>query len=315
MSSKMLSVRIKMEFMKKAFLSRRFISQKSLFLVCLFFLLALHGTALSQTVTITTQVLIDFEEESGSSQEISFSASPSLIEIEEIAGGIRNFNIEISNNSQESIQLKTIFYDISLSSEGNIKLNEIGTTPYSLTPLLTNKLCENIILTPGEIKKVPFQLIVPPGEKGGRYGAIIFEIIRVILPQGEVYFGLHSETIIYLTILHTEEYKGIIKELLSTNDGKEFKVSLKNSGNIYYQVEGDLIIKNEERSILKSIHFPMDKPSFLFPQDERVFNIFWNSTDSLPEGKYFIEAIIFTTVGNNMQNLDQKEILFEVTPQ
>ena len=47
----------------KEFLSRNLICQKSLLLVCFFLLLALYGTALSQTVTITTQVLIDLEEE------------------------------------------------------------------------------------------------------------------------------------------------------------------------------------------------------------------------------------------------------------
>ena len=131
--------------------------------VCLFLLLALSGTALSQTVTITTTILIDLEEEgSVSSQEISFSASPSLIEIEQVSGGIRNFTISLSNTSQEQIQVKTMVSDKTLSSDGEIELADAGTTTYSIAPWIINKGEEIMILAPGDIKKIPFQLTVPP---------------------------------------------------------------------------------------------------------------------------------------------------------
>ncbi len=149
--------------MKKAFLSRSFICQKSLLLVCLFLLLAIYGIALCQTVTITTQVLIDLEEEdSVSSQENSFSASPSIIEIEQVSGGVRNFTISLSNTSQEQIQVKTMVSDITQSPDGEIELVDASTTTYSIAPWLINKGEENLILAPGEIKKIPFQLTVPP---------------------------------------------------------------------------------------------------------------------------------------------------------
>ncbi len=52
--------------------------------------------------------------------------------------------------------------DITQSPDGEIELVDAGTTTYSIAPWLINKGEENLILAPGEIKKIHFQLTVLP---------------------------------------------------------------------------------------------------------------------------------------------------------
>ncbi len=306
-------MRTKLAPMKAQFLSKFSTSPKPFWIIC-FFLFSLSGISLSnaQTVTMFTQVKVDLTETNTS--PLSFYVSPPLLEIEQIGGGTRNFNIEISNPGQEKIQVKTIFSDISLSTNGKVELNEKGITSYSIIPWLTYKGEQNLILNPSETKKIPFQLKVPRGEKGGRYGAVTFEALPLNIPQGQVALGIRSGTLIYLTIPRTEERKGTIDDI-STSSGKEFKISLKNTGNVHCQMEGSLIIKNTEGKVLHRIRFPDDKPTLILPQGKRDFTIPWNKKDPLPEGKYLLEVRISGMAGNRSINLDRKEVEFEVIPQ
>ena len=246
------------------------------------------------------------------SPQMSFYVSPPLLEIEQIAGGTRNFTIEISNTGQEKIQVKTRFSDLSFSSEGKIELIPEGTTPYSLTSWITTKIEEFIALNPGEIKKIPLQVRVPRGERGGRYGVIVFEALPFTMPHGKVAMGIRSGTLVFLTIPRTEEIKGTIEEI-SSIDSKEFKVVFRNTGNIHYETEGSLIIKSEDGKVLSRIRFPEDKPALLLPQGKREFLIPWDKRgDLLPDGKYIIEARMSALVSSRALNLDRKEVTIEI---
>lgn len=248
------------------------------------------------------------------SPQMSFYVSPPLIEIQQIGGGIRNFTIEISNTGQEKIQVKTSFSDLSFDSEGKVELISQGTTPYSLSSWITTKIEEFTALNPGEIKKITLQLRVPRGEKGGRYGVIVFEALPFNLPQGKVAMGIRSGTLVFLTIPRTEEIKGTIDDIISSTDGKEFKIIFQNTGNIHYKTEGSLIIKSEDGRVLHRIRFPEDKPSLILPQGKREFLVLWDKRDPLPEGNYILEARISSWVGNRTLNLDRKEVTVELIP-
>ena len=245
------------------------------------------------------------------SPQMSFYVSPPIIEIQQIGGGTRNFTIEISNTGQEKIQVKTSFSDISFDSEGKVELIPQGTTPYSLTSWITTKIEEFTALDPGEIKKITLQLRVLRGERGGRYGVIVFEALPFNLPQGKVAMGIRSGTLVFLTIPRTEEINGIIEEI-SSIDGKKFKVIFQNTGNIHYETEGSLIIKSEDERVLHRIRFPENKPSLILPQGKREFIIPWDKREPLPEGNYIIETRMSAWVGERTLNLDRKEVLIEV---
>ena len=246
------------------------------------------------------------------SPQMSFYVSPPLVEIQQIGGGIRNFTIEISNTGQEKIQVKTSFSDLSFDSEGKVELIPQGTTPYSLTSWITTKIEEFTALNPGEIKKISLQLRVPRGERGGRYGVVVFEALPFNLPQGKVAMGIRSGTLVFLTIPRTEEIKGIIEDISSLDNGKEFKVIFQNTGNIHYETEGNLIIKSQDGKVLHRIRFPEEKPSLILPQGKREFTIPWDKKDPLPEGKYFLEVRMSAWVGSRTLNLDRKEVIIEL---
>jgi len=246
------------------------------------------------------------------SPQLSFYVSPPLLEIEQIGGGTRNFTIEISNTGQEKIQVKTSFSDLSLSYEGKVELiNPVGTTPYSIASWITTKSEEILTLEPGAIKKLIFQLRVPRGERGGRYGVIVFEALPFTIPHGQVALGIRSGTLVFLTIPRTEEIKGSVEDV-SSIDGKDFKVIFQNTGNIHYETEGTLIIKKEDGKVLSRIRFPEDKLTLLLPQGKREFTIPWDKKDPLPDGKYILEARMLALVGNRAINLDRKEVYIEV---
>ncbi|WP_218111922.1 hypothetical protein [Atribacter laminatus] len=246
------------------------------------------------------------------SPQISFYVSPPLLEIDQVGGGLRNFIVEISNTGQEKIQVKTIFSDLFFDSEGKVQLMLEGTTSYSLTSWITTNIEEFTELNPGEIKKIPLQLRVPRGERGGRYGVIVFEALPSTIPQGKVSLGIRSGTLVFLTISRTEEVKGTIEDVISSTDGKEFKVIFKNTGNVHYETEGSLIIKSEDGKVLHRIRFPEDKPSMILPQGKREFIVLWDKRDPLSEGKYLLEARVSAWVGDRILNLDRKEFTVEL---
>jgi hypothetical protein len=243
---------------------------------------------------------------------MSFYISPPLLEINQVGGGVKNFTVEISNTGQEKIQVKISFSDLLLSSEGNVQLvYPIGSTPHSLASWITTKQDEIISLNPNEIKNLLFQINVPRGERGGRYGVIVFETLPFNTPQGKVSLGIRSGTLVFLTIPRTEEIKGIIEDI-SLIEGKEFKVAFRNNGNIHFEAEGSLIIKNEDGKVLHRIRFPEEKPFLLLPQGTGEFILQWDKKDPLPNGKYFLEARMLAWVGNRTLNLDRKEVLIEL---
>lgn len=244
--------------------------------------------------------------------QMSFYISPPLLEINQVGGGVRNFTIEISNTGQEKIQVKISFSDLLLSSEGNVQLvYPTGSTLHSLASWITSKQDEIISLNPNEIKNLLFQINVPRGEKGGRYGVIVFETLPFNMPQGKVSLGIRSGTLVFLTIPRTEEIKGIIEDI-SLIEGKEFRVAFRNNGNIHYETEGSLIIKNEGGKVLHRIRFPEEKPFLLLPQGTGEFIVQWDKKDPLPNGKYFLEARMLAWVGSRTLNLDRKEVLIEL---
>lgn len=287
-------MKTKPEFMMDQFLLKCLpINYKLFWLIILFVFILLGGSA---------------------SPQMSFYVSPPLIEIQQISGGIRNFTIEISNTGQEKIQVKTSFSDLSFDSEGKVELIPQGATPYSLTSWITTKIEEFTALNPGEIKKISLQLRVPRGERGGRYGVVVFEALPFNLPQGKVAMGIRSGTLVFLTIPRTEEIKGIIEDISPLDNGKEFKVIFQNTGNIHYEMEGSLIVKSEDGRVLHRIRFPEDKPSLILPQGKREFLVPWDKRDPLPEGNYIFEARISSWVGNRTLNLDRKEVTVELIP-
>lgn len=245
------------------------------------------------------------------SPQMSFYVSPPLLEIDQVGGGVRNFIIEISNTGKEKIQVKTSFSDLSFDSEGKVELISEGTTSYSLTSWITTKIEEFTALNPGEIKKITLQLRVPRGEKGGRYGVVVFEALPFSIPHGKVTMGIRSGTLVFLTIPRTEEIKGTI-DVISTTDGKEFKINFKNNGNIHFETEGSLIIKSQDGKVLHRIRFPEERPSLLLPQGGREFTIAWDKKDPLPEGKYILEVRMSAWVGSRTLNLDRKEVTVEL---
>jgi hypothetical protein len=246
------------------------------------------------------------------SSQMSFYVSPPLLEIDQVGGGVRNFIIEIANTGQEKILVKTSFSDLSFNSEGKVELIREGATSYSLTSWITTKIEEFTVLNPGEVKKIPLQLRVPRGEKGGRYGIIVFEALPFNIPHGKVAMGIRSGTLVFLTIPRTEEIKGTIDGVISSTDGKEFKVVFRNNGNIHYETEGSLIIKSEDGKVLHRIRFPEDKPYLILPQGKREFIFPWDKREPLTEGNYILETRMSAWVGERTLNLDRKEVTIEI---
>jgi len=242
----------------------------------------------------------------GAFSQIALNVSPPVLEVEVTGGGVRNFQIELINGGEEEIMVTLDLADFVLSPEGNTELKGKGETSFSLSEWIRVKQDKQTILKSGEKKKIGFELRVPRGERGARYGAVVFEALPRRIPQGKIALGIRTGSLIFLTIPRTEKIGGKVKEI-SIEKGK---VTFQNTGNTHLEVEGSLLVKNSEGKIINRLRFP-ENPSLVLPQGERYFSIPWDKESLLP-GIYLLEVRMSARRGRQLINLDRREIEFEV---
>jgi len=238
--------------------------------------------------------------------QIALNISPPILEVEVTGGGVRNFQIELINGGEEEITVTVDLADFLLSPEGNTELQGKGETSFSLSEWMTTKQDKQIVLKPGEKRKVGFELRVPRGERGARYGVVVFEALPREIPRGKIALGIRTGSLVFLTIPRTEKIGGEIKEISI----EESKVTFQNTGNTHLEVEGSLLVKNPEGKVINRLHFP-ENPSLVLPQGERYFSIPWDKESLLP-GKYLLEVRMSARRGRQLINLDRREIEYEV---
>jgi hypothetical protein len=194
-----------------------------------------------------------------------------LVELELAPGARKSFEVTVGNEGKEkSIELIAFIADLKQRKDGQYELRPRGESEFSCADWMT--LADtSFTLGPGASKLIEVQLKVPRNVSGGRYGAVVFEVVPEPPPPGEklgsVRYHFRMPTFVEVTIkrfggkvtrasisdMKVEPVvdKSILKEI--GEDALAFSASLENRGNIHIKGTGTLIMKTEDGKVKRKV--------------------------------------------------------------
>ncbi len=238
--------------------------------------------------------------------EFKIFVSPQLVELEIPPGGRRRFKISVINESPaKTIKLKVYAADIFENLYGLYKIaDSTDSCPYSCKDWLEIS-ADSLELKPGEGKVVKCLLKVPRGIWGGRYAAVVFEL----LPEepekrakASVVYHFRLPTFVEVTIRKRgAKRKAMITDfrVIKTSEDEHygklfgsnnliFLTKVKNVGDIHIFAKGRIIIRNEKGRRIKE--FPLGAGrGLILPEAEVLLR---SVTPVLKKGNYSAEATI-----------------------
>ena len=190
--------------------------------------------------------------------------SPLLVELDLAPGASKSFTLLLTNESKEkSIDLIAYPSDIQETREGTYQILDEGKSEFSCADWM--QLSDtSFTLEPGSSKEIKVLIKVPRNAFGGRYGAVVFEVVPEKAPPGEkmgsVRYHFRMPAFVEVTIkrfggsvrkaeisdfkVEPVNDKRLLEEIGA--DALVFSASVKNKGNIHLMGEGTLVIKNKE---------------------------------------------------------------------
>ena len=190
--------------------------------------------------------------------------SPLLVELDLAPGAKKHFALQLVNESKENtIHLIAYPAAIEESRLGRYQILDEGESEYSCADWM--RLSDtSFALEPGTSKEIKVEVKAPRNIFGGRYGAIVFEVVPERAPSGEklgsVRYHLRMPAFVEVTIkrfggqlrkasvtdLRVDPVtdKDLLKEI--GTDALAFSASVENQGNIHVKGKGTLTIKTKE---------------------------------------------------------------------
>jgi hypothetical protein len=190
--------------------------------------------------------------------------SPLLVELELAPGAKKKFTLELVNEGEQgSVSLIAYPAAITESREGRYQVLDEGESEYSCADWM--RLSDSsFTIEPGMSKQVEVEIAVPRGIFGGRYGAVVFEVVPEKAPSGEklgsIMYHFRMPAFVEVTIkrfggqvkkasitdlkVAPVTDKGLLKEVGA--DALTFSASVENQGNVHLRGKGTLTIKTKE---------------------------------------------------------------------
>jgi P pilus assembly chaperone PapD len=203
--------------------------------------------------------------------QFDVSLSPLLVQIELAPGARRYFSLYVNNdNVLKDVSLIAYTMDIEETREGMYKVVDKGRSEYSCADWMRIE-DTSFTLGPDESREVKVYISTPPGVFGGRYGAVVFEIVPDKAPAGEklgaVEYHFRVPAFVEVSIrrfgglvrkasisdFDVEALTGRRAQALLGQDGLRFKASVANEGNIHLDGKGSLTIKTKEGRVLRRV--------------------------------------------------------------
>jgi len=257
------------------------------------FFLAVFSTALVFSIKISAQVQL--------------SLSPMLKELELAPGTKRAFSMRLDNGDKEhSIHLIAYASDMTEEKNGAYKVIEKGESKFSCADWIKLSQTEFTIL-PESTKEIKAEITAPWDASGGRYAAVVFEIVPEKIEPGKdalgsVTYRFRMPTFVEVTI---RRFGGATKKVTIENFKVEtltdeasvkkfgpgalrFTASLKNEGNIHIIGKGSLLIKTPDGKRKRQVPLGGGRGSVL-PEATVDFR---SVLKKLPPGEYIAQAMI-----------------------
>jgi len=190
--------------------------------------------------------------------------SPLLVELELAPGATKKFTLEVVNESEEgSVNLIAYPTAIKESREGRYQVLDQGESEYSCADWM--RLSDSsFAIEPGMSKQIEVEIKVPRGIFGGRYGAVVFEVVPEKAPGeeklGSIMYHFRMPAFVEVTI---KRFGGLLRKASITDlkiapvtdqrllkevgaDALSFSASVENQGNVHLRGKGTLTIKTNE---------------------------------------------------------------------
>jgi P pilus assembly chaperone PapD len=195
--------------------------------------------------------------------QFDISLSPILVQIDLVPGARKTFALYLNNeNTQKTVNMIAYTMDIEETLQGAYKVLEEGESEFSCADWMIIQ-DSSFTLKPGESREIKVQMVAPPNAFGGRYGAVVFEVVPDAGPTGEklgsVQYHFRMPAFVEVSVKRfggitrkasVSDFKvkrvtnpGMLKELGGA--GLSFTASVKNEGNIHLDGKGTLIIKDQ----------------------------------------------------------------------
>jgi hypothetical protein len=190
--------------------------------------------------------------------------SPLLVELDLAPGAKKHFTLQLVNEGQENtVHLIAYPSPIQESRSGRYQVLDQGESEYSCADWM--QLSDtSFSLEPGTSKEIKVEVTAPRNASGGRYGAVVFEVVPERAPTGEklgsVTYHFRMPAFVELTIKRFggQVRKASISDLKIApvtdkrmleqigTDALAFSASVENEGNIHVTGKGTLIIRTKE---------------------------------------------------------------------
>jgi len=186
------------------------------------------------------------------------------VELDLVPGARKSFTLLLRNESKEkSVSLIAYPADIEESRDGRYKVLDEGESQYSCADWM--ELSDtSFTLEPGFSKEIKVLIKVPRDVFGGRYGAVVFEVVPERPPPGEklgsVRYHFRMPAFVEVTVrrfggrvrkasisdfkVEPVTDKNLLKEI--GTGALAFSASVENEGNIHVTGKGTLVIKTKE---------------------------------------------------------------------
>ena len=132
--------------------------------------------------------------------ELSISLTPLLIELPANPGETKTFSVLITNESKaETAEFLVKVADLAQKANGDYRVEDAAKSEYSCASWIVLS-ADRISVGPGESAAVAGRLTVPRNAFGGRYAAVVFELV----PEGKQGDALGSTTLYYRMVTAIE---------------------------------------------------------------------------------------------------------------
>jgi len=232
---------------------------------------------------------------------LSLSVSPPLVEIPLVPGGVKRFAVTVTNEGDEDARVAMRFLPFGLSPEGEVVFLE--ESPFSLLPWMGTKEKDAFILKAKEKREILFEIRAPRGEKGGRYGAVLFEALPLNTPSGMA-VGIRMGTLVLATFPRFSGPRGKIRAVRE-REGK-IEVEVENTGDVHFAVtEAEAVVKTESGKVLRRVS--LSGAGLLLPGGVRMLSGELREGFEAP-GPCTLEARVFTRKGSRRLLLDRMSV-------